>query len=44
MIRVDHARVFDGERVRDGISVLIDDGLVAAVTPAPEADTATDPG
>ncbi|MET8289400.1 SAM-dependent methyltransferase [Streptomyces sp. NPDC005132] len=44
MIRVDHARVFDGERVRDGISVLIDDGLVAAVTPAaPEGDAATDP-
>ncbi|MFJ8010051.1 SAM-dependent methyltransferase [Streptomyces fagopyri] len=33
MIRVDHARVFDGERVRDGVSVLIDGGLVVAVTP-----------
>lgn len=41
MIRVDHARVFDGERVREGVSVLIDDGLVTAVTPTPEGDAAT---
>ncbi|MEU8972413.1 SAM-dependent methyltransferase [Streptomyces monashensis] len=41
MIRIDHARVFDGERVLDDVSVLVDDGRVTAVTPTAQA--AADP-
>ncbi|MER6124239.1 SAM-dependent methyltransferase [Streptomyces sp. NPDC001795] len=40
MIRIDNARVFDGERVLHGVSVIIEDGVVAAV--APTADPAAD--
>ncbi len=36
MIRIDNARVFDGERVLDGVSVLIDGARIAAVAPADE--------
>ncbi|MEU6083453.1 SAM-dependent methyltransferase [Streptomyces sp. NPDC047108] len=33
MIRIDNARVFDGERVLDGVSVLVEDGIVTGVAP-----------
>ncbi|MET9077571.1 SAM-dependent methyltransferase [Streptomyces sp. NPDC004232] len=41
MIRIDHARVFDGEGVLDDVSVFVDAGRVAAVTPT--ATAAADP-
>jgi methyltransferase (TIGR00027 family) len=34
MIRIDNARVFDGEQLLDGVCVLIDGPLIAAVAPA----------
>lgn len=40
MIRIDGARVFDGERVLDGMSVYVEDGLVTEVTRTADIDAA----